>query len=199
MRRALGAAIAALLTLSACGHTSGSSRPVPPTGGTQPDPAPVLTTAAPPWPAPTGDVEAYVRKAGLTLLSSEGTAEHIHAHLDVIYDGMAVKVPADIGIDTRRSGISSLHTHDATGIVHIESPDVRPFTLGELFTEWGVSMTATCVGQCSPSHPVSVYVNGAKVDTPADQVVLIEHAEIVVAVGAPPASVASSYTFPKGY
>ena len=189
--------VAALVSLAACAHTSSSAPPVPPPGTH--DAAPALTTAGPPWPAPSGDVEALVRKAGLTLLASEGAGEHIHAHLDVFYDGAAVEVPANVGIDLRRSGISSLHTHDATGIVHVESPDVRPFTLGQFFTEWGVSMTATCVGECSPSHPISVFVNGAKVETQADQVMIVDHAEIMVVVGAPPARIPASYTFPKGY
>jgi len=76
---------------------------------------------APPWPAP-ADATAAVNAAGLPMLGREGNVEHIHAHLDVLVDGQAVAVPAGIGIDVHRRTISPLHTHDASGVLHIESP-----------------------------------------------------------------------------
>jgi hypothetical protein len=101
--------------------------------------SPPATTAVgadsvPPWPAP-ADATAAARNAGLPMLSSEGTVEHIHVHLDVLDDGQAVPVPANIGIDTARGAISPLHTHDASGVIHIESPVKRQFSLGEFFSE----------------------------------------------------------------
>jgi hypothetical protein len=41
---------------------------------------------------------------------------------------------------------SPIHTHDTSGIVHIESPTVRPFTLGQFFDVWGVRFTSDCIG-----------------------------------------------------
>ena len=81
---------------------------------------PPATTAVgrdtlPPWSAPT-DAAAAMRAAGLPMLSREGTVEHIHAHLDVRVNGQPVDVPAMIGIDRR--GISPVHTHDSTGVIH---------------------------------------------------------------------------------
>jgi hypothetical protein len=32
---------------------------------------------------------------------------------------------------------SPLHTHDTSGIIHVESPTVRSFTLGEFVDLWG--------------------------------------------------------------
>jgi hypothetical protein len=92
--------------------------------------SPPATTAVgretlPPWSAPT-DAAAAMRAAGLPMLSREGTVEHIHAHLDVRVDAQPVEVPAMIGIDRR--GISPVHTHDSTGVIHIESPVKRRFT-----------------------------------------------------------------------
>lgn len=75
----------------------------------------------PPWPAPS-DASAAVAAAGLPMMGAEGQVEHIHAHLDVLVHSRAVQVPAGIGIDRQRSTISPLHTHDDTGVNHIEAP-----------------------------------------------------------------------------
>src|SRR6266545_856835 len=84
-------------------------------------------TSAPPWPAPANPAE-LVAAAGLPMLGEEGSALHIHTHLDVIVDGKPVTVPAQIGIDESTQKISPLHTHDTTGIIHIESPTQVPVT-----------------------------------------------------------------------
>ena len=39
-----------------------------------------------------------------------------------------------------------LHTHDSTGVVHIESPVQRGYTLGQFFDVWGRPLSATQVG-----------------------------------------------------
>jgi hypothetical protein len=48
-------------------------------------------------------------------------------------------VPAGVGIDPA-VGYAPLHTYDPSGI-HVESPTVRIYTLGELFGVWGVRLT----------------------------------------------------------
>jgi hypothetical protein len=45
-------------------------------------------------------------------------------------------VPAGIGIKPPDC-IYWLHTHDISGIIHVESPDNRTFTLGQFFDIWG--------------------------------------------------------------
>src|SRR6185369_5083876 len=99
--------------------------------------------------------------AGLPMLNSEGNVEHIHVHLDVLNDGQPVRVPANIGIDLAHGAISPLHTHDDTGVVHIESPVKRQFSLGEFFSEWGVSLSANNIGglRATGDKRVRVYVN----------------------------------------
>ena len=84
-----------------------------------------------------------IKEAGLPVLNMEGAAEHFHAHLDVFVDGKPVAVPADIGFSFsstgQPNGISALHTHDESGIVHFEAPVAGDtYTLGQLLTEWGV-------------------------------------------------------------
>src|ERR1700682_4376822 len=99
----------------------------------------------PPWPPPT-DLPAAVGQAGLPLMGSEGSVLHIHAYLDVFVNGPPVPVPADIGIDQQAGTISPLHTHDNSGVIHIEPPGQATFSLAQFFTEWQVSLSASQLG-----------------------------------------------------
>jgi hypothetical protein len=109
------------------------------------DPAslPGILTGPPPWQANTDALRPRLQAIGLPALSSQGTALHIHQHLDLYVAGKRVTIPADIGIVQTASGVlfSPIHTHDTSGIIHVESPTVRPFTLGEFFDVWGVRFT----------------------------------------------------------
>lgn len=119
---------------------------------------------APPWSAPT-DVSARAAAAGLPL-GAMGGAEHYHVHLDVLVNGEPVDVPANVGVDASNGSMSYLHTHTPDGLVHIEAGSAgQPFTLGQLFTEWDVRLTATQVGalQVDDSNELTLYVDGEKV------------------------------------
>ncbi|MEC5182221.1 hypothetical protein [Arthrobacter sp. CG_A4] len=143
-----------------------------------------------------------IARSGLALLAAEGNVEHFHAHLDLIKDATPVPVPANIGIslgqDGKPDGISALHTHDTSGVIHIESPTAgQVFTLGQLLTEWGV-LTGTGPpgsGQ-GPADGWTAYVNGARYDAGIRDLPLKHHDQIVVSFGATPATIPSSYEFP---
>jgi len=80
---------------------------------------------------------------------------HFHPHLNLTIDGKPVTVPSQIGIgpslwkdhsldqygmqamSNGMSGMAPLHTHDATGIIHVESSTIRNYTLGEFLNIWG--------------------------------------------------------------
>lgn len=151
------------------------------------------------WPAPQ-DASAAAKRAGLPVYGEEKLEVHYHAHLDVYVDGRHVLVPAGIGIDERRQRISPLHTHDTSGVVHVEAPKPRPFTLGQVFTEWGVPFSASRLGQfhASPGHPLAVYVNGEKATGDPGKVRLAPHQEIAVVYGKAPTPLPTSYDFPPG-
>lgn len=78
---------------------------------------------------------------------------HFHAHLGVFVNGKTVAVPAGIGIDGRGGAISPLHIHNASGVIHIESPTQSAFTLAQFFSEWNVTLTAPPppVPRCTPT------------------------------------------------
>ena len=150
-----------------------------------------------PWSTLAGKpLAARLSVLHLHALGQEGQAEHIHAHLDVFVKGKKVRVPASIGIDYQQQFITELHTHDTTGVVHIESPKVTTFSLGQLFGEWGVKLSSRCVGRyCDVVH---WWVNGKRQTRDPAAHVLRAHEEIVVAEGAPPFVVPKHYAFPPG-
>ncbi len=140
-------------------------------------------TPAPWTPEYTG---LQARLAALTLPSGMDGAFHIHAALRVYVDGKQVPVPADIGIEPEATSLAPLHTHDASGVVHIESSEQYPFTLGQFFTIWGVRLTSTQLGgyQAAAGKQLTVYADGTPVANPAGYV-MKPHDDIVVGYGNP--------------
>jgi len=77
-----------------------------------------LQTGPAPWSANTAGLAERLQAIGVPPLSPlEGTAVHIHQHLDLYVDGRKVTVPAGIGIDPA-VGFAPLHTHDPSGVLH---------------------------------------------------------------------------------
>jgi hypothetical protein len=189
---------------AACGSKSASR--VYPTVVFSPLPAIVPTagplsfsTATPPWPAP-ANAAPYIAASGLPALPTELLTFHIHAHLDIFVNGAAVPVAAGIGIDFPRGQISPLHTHDTTGIIHVESAAPVVFTLGQFLTEWGVRHDADCIAAfCSPTVPIHAYVNGAEFSGNRDDVPINAFDEIATVIGSAPATVPDHYDWPPGY
>jgi hypothetical protein len=180
--------------------------PVEVSGAPSVDPTtlPGILTGPAPWPANTKDMEARLSAIGLPALSAEGTELHIHQHLDLYVNGTKQVVPAEIGIITNPQVVfSPLHTHDTNGIIHVESPTVRSFTLGDFFDVWGVRFTPTCIGgYCTQGdRTLRVYVDGQLATGDPTTLELFAHEEIVVTYGTKaelPDPIPSSYTFPPG-
>jgi hypothetical protein len=196
----LAVALAVVVAVTKSGHSQREHGKIPALNN-----APATTAVGrdtpPPWNAP-ADAAAAVRAAGLPMLSQEGTVIHIHAHLDVSVNGQPVEVPAGIGIDPSGHGISPLHTHNATGVIHIESQAKRAFTLGEFFTEWDVSLSPDNVGgmHVGGGAALRVFVNGTQAPANPAAVVLNAHDEIALIYGNPQsaAAIPSRYDFPSG-
>jgi len=88
-----------------------------------------------------------------------------------------------------------LHTHAADGIIHIESPVHRSYTLGNFFDEWGQPLSTSRVGPAS-GHVVAIYNGQVFTGNPRD-IPLTAHAQIQLEVGTP--LVAPEHiTFPSG-
>lgn len=182
-----------------------------------PPPTPRATPA--PWDAP-ADALGGMSLAG-TLPGQFAFAEHIHVHLDVFVNGQSIPVPAGIGLvepvdlgpgsdfpgldfyDSYIGADAYLHTHDASGIIHVEAQTPETFTLGQFFDEWLVRLTSNCLGSyCNGGgSSLRVYVNGSLVTGDPSSIPLTNLAEIAVVYGPPgePGFIPSSYAWPADY
>jgi hypothetical protein len=157
-----------------------------------------------PWNAGGDQLQARLDAIGLPALLAEGTVLHIHQHLDLFVDGKRVTVPAGIGIDPGQQFISPLHTHDASGVLHVESDTPKTFTLGQVFGVWGVPLSKTLLGgmQAGGGKQIRTWVNGKPIAGDPSKIDLASHQEIVLAYGTAaqmPKPLPSRYSFPAGY
>ncbi|NUQ99668.1 MAG: hypothetical protein HOY79_24985 [Streptomyces sp.] len=195
-RIAIAAAVlAGAVSLAACGsHKKDAGASAPPS-----DNKPTASSVS--WPAP-ADATAQAKAAGLPMLGQEGQVLHIHSHLDVYVDGKQVTVPAEIGIDLVKQQISPLHTHDTSGVVHIESPVKRDFTLGEFMTEWNVPISMNALGplKTGGGKELHVFVNGKQLNGDPASLKLVAHDEIAIVYGTAgeKVQVPTSYNWPQG-
>ncbi|MGP4025556.1 hypothetical protein [Actinomadura sp. 3N407] len=159
-------------------------------------------TSEPPWPLP-ADPVSVAREAGLTVQPMEGTAKHFHAHLDVPVNGEEVTVPANLGIHPSGNAMSELHTHDERGVLHVEAPTAnKRYTLGQVFAEWDVRLTAGAIGglRADGQNSLRAYVDGEQVTgNPAD-IELKPHRQIALLYGPADAKadVPAEYDFKPG-
>jgi hypothetical protein len=139
---------------------------------------------------------------GISCGAQEYATLHVHAHLALFYNGKQMQVPQYIGIAPDLSGgcLYWIHTHDPSGIIHIEAPDINPpqggpYTLGMLFDIWGEPLERNNIAGLT--GPVTAYVNGTKYDGDLRAIPLSAHQQIVLEIGTPlvPPPV---YTFPPG-
>jgi hypothetical protein len=143
-----------------------------------------LQTGPAPWQPEFTHLADRFEASGLPQSGSE--TYHIHALLRVYINGKQEPVPAYIGIDPNGQFLAALHTHDASGIIHMESDNFYPFKLGQFFDIWGVKFTDTQIGAYynQGQNTVQVYVNGKKVGDPVNYK-MQRHDTIVVAYGKP--------------
>ncbi|MEK7191986.1 MAG: hypothetical protein AAB646_00520 [Patescibacteria group bacterium] len=75
------------------------------------------------WPQiynPYGEIINKYKKAGLECMSGHARAiQHFHPHLTILVDNKEEGMPANLGIVSNCMG--EIHTHDATGTLHVES------------------------------------------------------------------------------
>jgi len=203
--------IALALVLFACGcGSSGGSKPKG-SGAQRAELGPSFDTIAslpgaqrsgPPWNSGAAKLQQRLKAIGLSPLPVEGNVVHIHQHLDLYVNGRHVTVPALIGIDPGHF-FSPLHTHDTSGILHVESPTESAFSLGQFFAVWGVPLSARRIGTLATAGGAQLrsWVNGRPLGADPTRIVLAPHQEIVIAYGTAaqmPKKVPSSYTFPEG-
>jgi hypothetical protein len=131
---------------------------------------------------------------GISCGPTEQLAYHIHAHLQVYLDGSPRALPAGVGIPGSATAQTSegpvaaggqciywLHTHAPDGVIHVESPTARVYTLGDFFDEWhqplGTAQVAGAAGK------VTAFVDGKPWTKDPRVIPLLPHAVIQLDVG----------------
>lgn len=137
--------------------------------------------------------DTYAVIDGIECDTTEYVTFHIHAHLDVFVDGKPAVVPAQIGIEDNTC-LYWLHTHSPDGVIHMESPTEKQFTLGQFFDIW----KSTGPGVTPTGDSPIIYVNGHVVTTDLKDTPLNAHDEIVLVYGNPPPNIPAFYQFPEG-
>jgi hypothetical protein len=203
--RALIAILACVLLLAGCGSSSKSStQSATNNGSTQTSTSstaiaqlgfegvPIEQGADLASPGTTGTATVD----GIHCGPSEQLVYHIHSHLTVYVHGTPRSLPGGIGIPGSRVEQSTegpvavggqciywLHTHAPDGIIHVESPVERVYTLGQFFDEWRQPLSANRVA--SASGRVTAFVNGKPWTKNIGAIPLLPHAVIQLNVGSP--------------
>jgi hypothetical protein len=196
LARPAGAFAAIALSLAVPSAAQRAVVPIPLVQGTQ-----LGATMFEPGDTPSGGNGQTVDK--IEGSSREMLKVHVHAHLALFSKGQQIAIPYGIGIVKpfqvnngfvgMGQGIYWLHTHDATGIIHVESPDSRTYTLGNFFNIWGQPLAAGNVAGLKGE--VRAFVDGKRYTGDLRAIVLGAHTQITLEVGAPFVP-PPTYTFP---
>lgn len=112
---------------------------------------------------------------GITCDPSMSNNYHVHVFVGIIVNGTQYALPIALGMVNPGAPVSGfinsakcfyhLHTHDSSGIVHVEDPDPSGtpktgtlFTLKNVLDVWGITADRSHVGQFS--GPVVVMTSG---------------------------------------
>ena len=91
---------------------------------------------------------------------------HIHPNLTLIVDGSPSSVPENIGIDAPlykdhsldkfgMTGMAPIHTHDSSGVIHVESNTNRSYTFDEFLDIWGLDLNDKTIKISADGKPVN--------------------------------------------
>jgi hypothetical protein len=159
---------------------------------------------------PTGDTESGGQGQTVDGIPCQTTLSedyHIHVHVSLIVDGRQLAIPVAIGIQNPvfpepavrfavgGTCVYPLHTHDETGIVHVEAAAPGDYKLGQVFDIWGQELSSTNVA--GHEGLVTVFVDGKRYTDDPRNIVFEPHMQITLEVGNP--VVPPTYTFPDGY
>lgn len=109
--------------------------------------------------------ERTTREIALTCDPEMAQGFHVHPILEIVVNGESVPVPANIGVGP--TCMTVLHTHTPDGVIHVESPEKRDFTLADFFAVWEqpFSKDEILTNKADATHRVRITVDGHEVDT----------------------------------
>jgi hypothetical protein len=106
---------------------------------------------------------------------------HTHSSLNVTVNGNSIPVPNGVGINSTlwndhsldefgtaqetsvfgmvTPSMSPLHTHDSSGIIHVESTEFKNYTLGDFLNIWGLPLEGKKVSLIVGGNSTENYTN----------------------------------------
>lgn len=136
--------------------------------------------------------------SGVACDVDEKTTYHVHAHLNIRFEGELQGIPDDVG--RTPSCLFWLHTHAPHGVIHVEAPAETLFTLGQFMDVWGQPLSATQVlgRTIGPGESLYIYVDGEKHEGDPRAIILGNLVAIELQVGPTPLD-PLPYTFPAEF
>ena len=142
---------------------------------------------------------------GINCVGSLNNQFHHHVHLSLFVNGTQIAVPKGTGMKDpghnsfiyHADCFYALHTHDQTGIIHIEPRTSLTFTLKQWFDLWGEPLSTN--GFAGYTGSVAVYLNGVyQPGMDPNTITFSPYLEITLVIGTAPSWI-PVYTFPPGY
>ena len=129
---------------------------------------------------------AYPPVDNVSCQSTEQGGTHIHAHVTMYVNGTKTPIPANVGIAPDSSCLYWLHTHDDSGVIHIEAPEGVSATFGNFLDIWGQRFQQVGYpSQLSDATGWQVYVNGKPFRGNFHTIPLQSHTLITLAYNSP--------------
>jgi hypothetical protein len=134
----------------------------------------------------------------------EHTVYHYHVALQIIDEGNPVAIPTDVG--RTATCYYWLHMHTASpGVIHVESPEPRAFTLADFFDVWakssgGTRLDSRHVGTITltAGQTLIAFVDGQRYDGDPRGIELVSHRVIQLEVSPPTVDPPPPFIFPTG-
>jgi hypothetical protein len=100
--------------------------------------------------------------AGIECEGGERLEYHVHPRVRVFLEGQSIEIPSNLGIVAGEC-VYWLHTHTPDGIIHVEAPSARDFTLGQFFAIWDEPLSSTQLLDrvTDAEHQIRASVDGA--------------------------------------
>lgn len=109
---------------------------------------------------------------------------HYHLEIEIKQDDKKIPIPPNVGINGEC--IHPLHTHDETGLVHIDYPRKIQVTLGDFFDVMGIIFKDDQVGNIKQydGYNIEVFVNNKKIPGDYRNIILKDKEDIGIVIKA---------------
>jgi hypothetical protein len=136
-------------------------------------------------------------RVGAVHCDQGASGYHVHAHLDIFRAGKREIIPAQSGSYTTHDCTYWMHSHDTSGVIHIEAAQKITPTLADWFTI--IKLTKGAAPNIAPDsgQTMKVWLNEKPYAGDPLKLVLVRHEDIAIELG-PPWVTPQKYGYPGG-